>query len=136
VLNGSRGLVWGSHEKPDVDDNSESSSYVLMDLLAAQVSYPFLPVIGITSEHAYWAHKRSFKWNGKNIRSLDASADLNARQERRPCKAHAGGALYCRHAERDLSVHACVCLDEPPTSLEGMQHYLFSSSTGGLGWSK
>ena len=55
-INGSRILVLGLAYKPNVDDERESPSYVLMDLLqdrGAEVAYydPYVPVIKPTREH-------------------------------------------------------------------------------------
>ena len=56
-INGSRVLILGLAYKPNVDDERESPSYVLMDLLqerGAEVDYydPYVPVIKPTREHA------------------------------------------------------------------------------------
>ena len=56
-LNGSKILMLGLAYKPNVDDERESPSYVLMDLLqerGAEVAYydPYVPVIKPTREHA------------------------------------------------------------------------------------
>jgi len=63
-INGSKILVLGLAYKPNVDDERESPSYVLMDLLAkqgAEVSYhdPYVPVIKLTREHPHWAGTKS-----------------------------------------------------------------------------
>ena len=63
AVNGSRVLVLGLAYKPNVDDDRESPSYVLMDLLkerGAEVAYydPYVPVIRPTREHAHWAGTR------------------------------------------------------------------------------
>ena len=59
-MNGSCVLVLGLAYKPNVDDDRESPSYVLMDLLGergADVAYydPYVPVIRPTREHPHWA---------------------------------------------------------------------------------
>lgn len=76
-INGSRLLVLGLAYKPNVDDDRESPSYVLMDLFkkrGASVAYydPYVPVIRMTREHSHWAGTRSVKWNHKTIGSFDA----------------------------------------------------------------
>lgn len=76
-LKGSRVLVLGLAYKPDVDDERESPSYVLMDLLkkgGAEVAYhdPHVPEIPKTREHPHWAGTRSVPWNEETIRSFDA----------------------------------------------------------------
>ena len=76
AVKGSRILVLGIAYKPNVDDERESPSYLLMSLLAdrgAEVEYydPYVPVIKRTREHARWAGKKSIKWKRKIISSFD-----------------------------------------------------------------
>ncbi len=76
-INGSRLLVVGLAYKPNVDDERESPSYTLMELLkerGAEVAYydPFVPVIRPTREHAHWAGTRSVEWNRQTVESFDA----------------------------------------------------------------
>src|SRR5438874_434994 len=75
-INGSRILILGLAYKPDVDDERESPSYVLMKLLTergAEVQYhdPYVPVIKPTREHPQFAGKKSVGWNQAIIRSFD-----------------------------------------------------------------
>ena len=75
-VNGSRVLVVGLSYKPDVDDERESPSYTLMELLrdrGAVVAYydPFLPAIKPTREHSHWAGTRSVAWNRKTLAGFD-----------------------------------------------------------------
>ncbi len=75
-LRGARILVLGLAYKANVDDDRESPSYVLMDLLKARgtkISYfdPHVPAIRKTREHAHWAGTKSVKWNRKTISSFD-----------------------------------------------------------------
>jgi UDP-N-acetyl-D-glucosamine dehydrogenase len=75
-LNGSRVLVLGLAYKPNVDDERESPSYVLMDLLqqrGAEVSYydPYVPIIKPTREHQQLAGTKSVEWNRASIESFD-----------------------------------------------------------------
>jgi UDP-N-acetyl-D-glucosamine dehydrogenase len=75
-VNGSRILILGLAYKPDVDDDRESPSYVLMDKLkerGAQVAYydPFVPSIRLTREHPRWAGMRSVVWNRETIGGFD-----------------------------------------------------------------
>ena len=77
AINGSRILVLGLAYKPDVDDDRESPSYVLMNLLqerGADVHYydPFVPVIRPTREHPHWAGTCSVNWDRKTLESFDA----------------------------------------------------------------
>jgi UDP-N-acetyl-D-glucosamine dehydrogenase len=74
---GSRVLIVGLAYKPNVDDERESPSYVLMDLLhrrGATVAYhdPYVPVIKLTREHPHWAGTKSIAWNRETIASFDA----------------------------------------------------------------
>lgn len=75
-LSGSRILVLGLAYKPDVDDERESPSYRIMELLKrkrSEVSYhdPYVPVIGMTREHSEWAGVRSVTWNRETIANFD-----------------------------------------------------------------
>ena len=75
-LNGSKVLVLGIAYKANVDDDRESPSYVLMDLLKKQgveVSYydPHIPVIRPSREHGHWAGTKSVSWTRKAIASFD-----------------------------------------------------------------
>ncbi len=77
ALNGSKVLIVGLAYKADVDDDRESPSYVLMDLLSergAKVAYydPFVPVIRPTREHPHWAGMKSVAWDARTIKSFDA----------------------------------------------------------------
>jgi UDP-N-acetyl-D-glucosamine dehydrogenase len=77
AMNGSRVLVLGLSYKPDVDDDRESPSYVLMDLLqerGVEVAYhdPYIPVIRPTREHPHWEGMRSVNWDAQTISGFDA----------------------------------------------------------------
>src|SRR5216684_4613348 len=68
AVKGSRVLILGLAYKPNVDDERESPSYVLMSLLrerGAEVDYydPYVPVIKPTREHSHFAGKQSVEWN-------------------------------------------------------------------------
>jgi len=76
ALNGSKILVLGLAYKPNVDDDRESPSYILLDLLkekGAEVSYydPYVPVIKPTREHPHWAGTESVSWDQKTVSSFD-----------------------------------------------------------------
>ena len=76
AVNGSKVLIVGLAYKPNVDDDRESPSYELMNLLAkqgAEISYhdPYVPVIMPTREHSHWAGKPSVPWNKATIESFD-----------------------------------------------------------------
>lgn len=75
-LNGSRILLLGLAYKPNVDDDRESPSYVLMKLLGergVEVQYhdPYVPVIRPTREHSHFAGKKSVAWDESTVRSFD-----------------------------------------------------------------
>ncbi len=68
-IHGSRILLLGLAYKPNVDDDRESPSYILMEKLEARgaiVDYhdPFVPVIPITREHAKYAGRKSVEISG------------------------------------------------------------------------
>ncbi len=74
---GARVLVLGLAYKANVDDDRESPSYALMDLLkarGAEVFYydPHIPAIRPSREHSHWAGTKSVKWNRKTVSAFDA----------------------------------------------------------------
>jgi len=76
ALNGSKILVLGLAYKPNVDDERESPSYVLMKLLldgGAEVQFydPYVSVIKATREHPQFAGKKSVDWNRATIEGFD-----------------------------------------------------------------
>jgi UDP-N-acetyl-D-glucosamine dehydrogenase len=76
AVKGSRVLIFGLAYKPNVDDERESPSYVLMDLLSergAELEYydPYVPVIKPTREHSHWVGKESVKWDRATVESFD-----------------------------------------------------------------
>jgi len=76
ALNGSKILVLGLAYKPNVDDDRESPSYMLMDKLrarGAEVAYydPHVPVIRPTREHPHWAGTHSVVWSREMVQSCD-----------------------------------------------------------------
>ena len=75
-LRGARVLVLGLAYKANVEDDRESPSYRLLDLLArrgARVAYhdPYVPVIRPTREHPHWAGTKSVKWNRRSLSGFD-----------------------------------------------------------------
>lgn len=77
AVNGSRVLILGLAYKPDVDDERESPSYALLNLLkerGAEVAYydPYVPVIRPTREHPHWTGQRSVNWDRQTVESFDA----------------------------------------------------------------
>ena len=76
AVKGSRILILGLAYKPNVDDERESPSYLLMDLLndrGAQLEYhdPYVPVIRPTREHPQYAGIASVPWNQEMVSSFD-----------------------------------------------------------------
>lgn len=76
AVKGSKVLLLGLAYKANVDDDRESPSYVLLDLLkhrGANVSYydPFVPVIRPTREHPHWAGTKSIAWSKANLSEYD-----------------------------------------------------------------
>jgi UDP-N-acetyl-D-glucosamine dehydrogenase len=77
ILRGSRVLVLGLAYKAGVDDDRESPSYRLMDLLdagGATVAYhdPYVPVIKPSRRHAHWTGTKSVPWDQATIAGFDA----------------------------------------------------------------
>ncbi len=75
-VKGSSILILGLAYKPNVDDERESPSYVLMEMLqakGAQVAYydPYVPVIRPTREHGHWAGTKSVVWTREVIAGFD-----------------------------------------------------------------
>ncbi|TAL04941.1 MAG: nucleotide sugar dehydrogenase [Verrucomicrobia bacterium] len=75
-ISGARVLILGLAYKPNVDDDRESPSYRLLDLLKARgatVAYhdPHIPVIRSSREHTHWAGIRSVAWSQAEISSHD-----------------------------------------------------------------
>jgi UDP-N-acetyl-D-glucosamine dehydrogenase len=76
ALKGSSILVVGLAYKPNVDDERESPSYALIEMLSergANVAYydPYVPLIKPTREHAHWAGTKSVEWNHKTVSGFD-----------------------------------------------------------------
>ena len=76
AIKGSSILVLGLAYKPNVDDERESPSYVLMDMLkerGAKVAYhdPYVPAIKPTREHGHWAGTKSVEWKKEIITAFD-----------------------------------------------------------------
>jgi len=69
-------LILGIAYKANVDDDRESPSYVLLDMLkkrGAEVSYydPYIPVIRPSREHGHWAGTRSVSWTPEALGKFD-----------------------------------------------------------------
>ena len=77
-LNGSKILLVGLAYKANVDDDRESPSYILMDILksaGAEVAYfdPYVPIIRLTREHPHWAGMKSINWSQAEVSNFDAA---------------------------------------------------------------
>ena len=75
-LNGSKVLILGIAYKADVDDDRESPSYVLMDLLkkrGVEISYydPHIPTIRPSREYGHWAGTKSIPWKREALAGFD-----------------------------------------------------------------
>jgi UDP-N-acetyl-D-glucosamine dehydrogenase len=75
-LNGSRILILGLSYKANVDDDRESPSYHLLEMLkqrGADVAYydPYVPVIKLTREHPQWAGVKSVDWSQATVSGFD-----------------------------------------------------------------
>ena len=75
-INGSKILIIGLAYKANVDDDRESPSYILLDLLksrGAEVAYydPHVPAIRPSREHSHWAGTRSVAWTQETIAGFD-----------------------------------------------------------------
>ncbi len=76
AMNGAEVLVLGIAYKANVDDDRESPSYVLMDLLkkrGVKVGYydPYIPVIRPSREHSHWAGTQSVSWKRDIVSKFD-----------------------------------------------------------------
>lgn len=79
-------LILGLAYKANVDDDRESPSYVLMDLLkarGARVAYydPHVPVIRPSREFSHWAGTKSVAWDRRTISGFDAVLIATAHDE-------------------------------------------------------
>jgi UDP-N-acetyl-D-glucosamine dehydrogenase len=77
ALNGSNILLIGLAYKPNVDDDRESPTYILMDQYkeyGADVHYydPYIPKIKPSREHGHWAGTESIAWDENVIKEMDA----------------------------------------------------------------
>lgn len=77
-MNGSSIVVIGLAYKPNVDDDRESPTFKIMDLLkeyGANVSYydPYIPVIEPKRDYDYWTGTESVGWNEAKLSRYDAA---------------------------------------------------------------
>jgi UDP-N-acetyl-D-glucosamine dehydrogenase len=76
AVKGSSILILGLAYKPNVDDERESPSYFLMEMLkerGAKVAYydPYVPMIKPTREHAHFAGMSSVSWDRQTVSGFD-----------------------------------------------------------------
>ncbi len=76
AMNGSKVLVMGLAYKADVDDERESPSFHILDLLresGAETEFydPHVLQIRPVRQHPYWRGRKSIEWNEANIRAYD-----------------------------------------------------------------
>ncbi len=76
AVNGSRVLVLGLAYKANVDDDRESPSYKLLEMLkerGADAHYhdPYVAVIKPTREHPHWAGTKSVPWDEATLSTYD-----------------------------------------------------------------
>ena len=106
AVKGSKVLVLGLAYKPNVDDDRESPSYALLDLLkhrGAEVAYydPFVPVIKHTREHPHFAGTKSVAWDRAIVAGFDvvliatnhASVNYQELADWAPCIVDARNAM-------------------------------------------
>jgi UDP-N-acetyl-D-glucosamine dehydrogenase len=110
AVNGSRVLVLGLAYKANVDDDRESPSYKLLEMLkerGAEVDYhdPYVPVIKPSREHSHWAWTKSVTWDEATISSYDlvlvSTAHANVNYDE--LGAWAGCILDTRNAMKDIA---------------------------------
>ncbi|MEP6663281.1 MAG: nucleotide sugar dehydrogenase [Verrucomicrobiota bacterium] len=114
ALNGSKILVIGLAYKADVDDDRESPSYVLMELLqqrGAEVAYydPYVPVIKLTREHSSWAGTKSIVWERKAVENFDLAliATKHANVNYQELAQWSHGIVDTRNAMSGIAVGTC-----------------------------
>ncbi|MBL9188084.1 MAG: nucleotide sugar dehydrogenase [Opitutaceae bacterium] len=106
-VKGSRVLVVGLAYKPNVDDERESPSYILMEQLkarGAEVAYydPYVPIIRPTREHAHWTGVKSVAWNRETVQGFDlaliatnhASVNYHELADWSPCIVDTRNAMH------------------------------------------
>ena len=76
AINGSRVLVMGLAYKADVDDERESPSFEILELLreyGAEADFhdPHVPVIRPVRKHPYWRGRKSVEWSKDNVSAYD-----------------------------------------------------------------
>jgi UDP-N-acetyl-D-glucosamine dehydrogenase len=80
-LRGRRVLVLGLAYKPDVSDDRESPSYLVMDLLrekGASVEYYDPHVPRVTNGHSRWTGHHSISWSDHELATFDAAVICTA----------------------------------------------------------
>ncbi len=107
-------LVIGLAYKPNVDDERESPSYRIMDLLkasGARVSYydPYIPVIRMTREHAQWAGTKSVQWKEVVVSAFDVVVIATAHEciDFQELADWAQCVVDTRNAMAGVELHGC-----------------------------
>ena len=116
-LNGSKILLVGLAYKANVDDDRESPTYTLMDLLksaGAEVAYhdPYVPIIRPTREHPHWAGMKSTTWIRDSVSTFDAAliATAHSNVNYEELVAWSQIVIDTRNATRKLLPNAKVTL--------------------------
>ena len=116
-LNGSKILLVGLAYKANVDDDRESPTYTLMDLLksaGAEVAYhdPYVPIIKPTREHPHWAGMKSTTWIRDSVSTFDAAliATAHSNVNYEELVAWSQIVIDTRNATRKLLPNAKVTL--------------------------
>ena len=116
-IKGSSILVLGLAYKSDVDDERESPSYVLMDMLqkrGALIAYhdPYVHVIRPTREHGHWAGTRSIPWDEATVMGFDLAliATRHSNVDYRQLAQWSRCIVDTRNAMAGIDVGACRVL--------------------------
>ncbi len=146
-LNGSRMLVLGLAYKPNVDDERESPSYRIMELLrqrGAEVAYhdPHVPIIRPTREHPQWAGTKSVDLGSSNDCGIRCGRHRHCARQCKLSGTGGLGALHRGHSKRDgegasvarqgleslIGGHVNSAQSEDPLCLGGLKDCVWSNA--------